>query len=261
MVGGMRGVCGEHRGVPLAKAISFLLTVMSLLATNGTGRAQDWSVTELHYQGGNALRHHAVSPSGFQQILTLQHASGWKYGENFFFVDMTCCDGSAANRDIYLEWYPYLSLSAVTGRDISWGPIRDIGPLGGLNWGAQSKFVKITPGFRFQLDLPGFSFANLDYLYMVDKNQGLAAGGAPGALNWVPAPHIGCCCSPSCDLTLANYLPGNQGASLPESNSMLGSTSSVSRTPTRSSPNSCWFFAFRRSLSGLQYSPIWEGMC
>ena len=175
----MRGVCGEHRGVPLAKAISFLLTVMSLLATNGTGRAQDWSVTELHYQGGNALRHHAVSPSGFQQILTLQHASGWKYGENFFFVDMTCCDGSAANRDIYLEWYPYLSLSAVTGRDISWGPIRDIGPLGGLNWGAQSKFVKITPGFRFQLDLPGFSFANLDYLYMVDKNQGLAAGGAP----------------------------------------------------------------------------------
>ena len=78
-----------------------------------------------------------------------------------------------------MEWYPYLSLGAVTGRDISWRLIRGVGPLGGLNWGAHTKVLKITPGFRFQLDLPGFSFANLDYLYLVDRSQGLAAGGAP----------------------------------------------------------------------------------
>ena len=175
----MRGSYGEDCGIRFPRTVWLLLPALLLLVAIRTGLAQDWSVTELHYQGGNALRDHEVSPSGFQQILTLQHASGWKYGENFFFVDMICCAGSAANRDMYLEWYPYMSLSSVTGKDISWRRIKDIGPLGGLNWGAQAKFVKIAPGFRIQLDLPGFSFANLDYLYMVDKNQGLAAGGAP----------------------------------------------------------------------------------
>ena len=175
----MRGFCRQDYGIRFPEKVLLLLPALSLMAAIGTGRAQEWSVTEVHYQGGNALRDHEVSPSGFQQILTLQHASGWKHGENFFFVDMVCCAGSAANRDMYLEWYPYLSLSSVTGKDISWRRIKDIGPLGGLNWGAQAKFLKIAPGFRVQLDLPGFSFANLDYLYLVDKNQGLAAGGAP----------------------------------------------------------------------------------
>ena len=175
----MHGFRGEKCGNRFLRGVWLLAPAVSLLVTSGTGRAQDWSITELQYQGGSALRHHEVSPSGFQHILTLQHASGWKYGEHFFFVDMTCCAGSAANRDMYMEWYPYMSLGSVTGKDISFGRIKDLGPLGGLNWGAQAKFVKVAPGFRIQLDLPGFSFANLDYLYMVDKNQGLAAGGAP----------------------------------------------------------------------------------
>ena len=169
----------EFQGRFLRKIIMLLIVAVCPAGASGTIRAQGWSVTEFQYQGGHALRRHPVSPDGFQHILTFQHASGWDYGENFFFADMQCCAGSGANRDIYMEWYPYLSLGAVTGRDISWRLIRGVGPLGGLNWGAHTKVLKITPGFRFQLDLPGFSFANLDYLYLVDRSQGLAAGGAP----------------------------------------------------------------------------------
>ncbi len=159
------------------------LVAVCLLVSSGIAQPQGWSATELQYQGGRSLSKHPLSPAGFQHILTLQHASGWEYGENFFFLDMKCCAGSDANRDMYLEWYPYLSLGAVTGQDIAWGLIKGVGPLGGLNWGAQSKVLKITPGFRFQLDLPAFSFANLDYLYMVDRNQGVTAGGAPKESN------------------------------------------------------------------------------
>ena len=179
----MPGIHGAlHRG--LFREVTRVLPVaVCLLVSSGMARAQGWSATELQYQGGRSLSEHPLSPSGFQHILTLQHASGWEYGENFFFLDMKCCAGSDANRDMYLEWYPYLSLGAVTGKDISWGLIKGIGPLGGLNWGAQSKVLKITPGFRLQLDIPAFSFANLDYLYMVDRNQGVAAGGAPKESN------------------------------------------------------------------------------
>ncbi len=176
----MLGISGEFQGQLLLKTIKLIFIAW---VASGTIRAQGWSITELHYQGGSVLRPHPVSPDGFQQILTLQHASGWRYGENFFFADMECFTRSGASRDVYLEWSPYLSLGAITGRNISWGLIRGIGPLGGLNWGKRSKVLKIAPGLRFQLDLPGFAFANVDYLYLVDRSQGLAAGGAPKESN------------------------------------------------------------------------------
>lgn len=171
----------------------------ALFAPRTPARAQGWSITEAQYQTGAAMQEHEVSPTGIQHLLTFQHVSGWSLGENFFFVDMACCEGAgAADRDIYMEWYPFLSLEALTGREFAWGPVRGIGPLGGINWGAQDKVLKITPGFRLQLDLPGFAFANLDYLYLVDRSAGLAEGGAPKSgnshvidFNWVLPFEIG----------------------------------------------------------------------
>jgi len=162
----------------------FALVTGSLLVSHDHARAQGWSVTEVQYQVGAAMKEHDASPTGIQHLLTFQHASSWNRGENFFFVDMACCEGAgAANRDIYMEWYPFVSLESVTGRKFAWGPVRGVGPLGGINWGAQDKVLKITPGFRLQLDLPGFAFANLDYLYLVDRSAGLAEGGAPESDN------------------------------------------------------------------------------
>lgn len=153
-------------------AVAFVAT---LVATGAAPVTAQWSTTEAHYQGGSALRDHAVSPTGFQHILTLQHASGWSRGENFFFVDMTCCSGAGiANRDIYGEWYSYLSLATFSD-----GLLRGVGPIGGINWGAQAKVLKFTPGVRLALGLPGFAFANLDYTFMVDRSAGLDGDGAP----------------------------------------------------------------------------------
>ena len=105
-----------------------LATACCLLLFSGTARAQGFSITEFQYRGGSSLGEHPVSPAGFQNILTLQHPSGWNYGENFFFLDMKCCEGADANRDMYLEWYPFLSLGAITGQDYSWGPSRASAP-------------------------------------------------------------------------------------------------------------------------------------
>ena len=154
--------------------------LVGLMAPLSAG-AQGFSRTEFQYQGGSAWVEGDLSPPGFQHVLTLQHASAWSHGSNFFFVDLSCCDDPVSNRDAYLEWYSHLSLGALSGKEISLGPVRNINVIGGLNWGAQSRFTKLTPGVQLQLDLPGFAFANLDFVYLVDVGAGLEGGGAPKA--------------------------------------------------------------------------------
>ncbi len=155
------------------------LALMAVAAFPAVAAAQGFSRTEFHYQGGPAVVAGALSPPGIQHTLTLQHASAWSHGDNFFFVDMVCCSEPVSNRDMYLEWYPTLSLGALADRELSFGPVRDIGVIGGLNWGAQPALTILAPGVRLALDLPGFAFANLDFLWLLDRSAGLEGGGGP----------------------------------------------------------------------------------
>ena len=154
--------------------LAVAVAVVVVVGASAPAAAQ-WSTTEAQYLGGSALRDHAFSPPGFQNILRLQHASGWSRGENFFFVDLTCCEGAgAANRDVWGEWYTYLNIFT-----FSRGPLGGVSIMGGVNYGAQAKVLRFTPGARLGLDLPGFAFANIDVMWMVDRSAGLDGDGAP----------------------------------------------------------------------------------
>ena len=160
--------------------LSFPVLILTLVVAPVAAEGQViFSRTEFQYQGGSAVVEGDLSPPGFQHTFTLQHASGWSHGDNFFFVDIVCCDDPVSNRDMYLEWYSTLSLGALTDSEVSFGPVRDIGLIGGLNWGAQPKVSVLTPGVRLALDLPAFAFANLDFVWLVDRSGGLGSGGAP----------------------------------------------------------------------------------
>ncbi len=156
-----------------------LLPLLALSLVPARAATGQWSVTELQYQGGFALEEGPLTAPGFQNVFTWQHASGWALGENFFFVDFYCCEGAAFDRDAYSEWYSYLDFEAVTGREVSFGPVRGVGPVIGINWAAQAKMLRWAPGLRFRLDLPGFAFANLDLNWLVDQSAGVEGGGAP----------------------------------------------------------------------------------
>lgn len=70
-------------------------------------------------------------------VLTLQHFSTWKYGSNFFFVDVA--DGPELSTldevpGLYLEYAPVLSLGSL-GAPVSAGPLRDVGVTVQLNTG------------------------------------------------------------------------------------------------------------------------------
>lgn len=139
-------------------------------------RAADWSTTELQFQYGKL--DNAFAPgSQNTPILTLQHASGWKYGDNFFFVDLID-QTDDDNYDAYAEIYLNLSLGKITGKNLGLGPIRDFGIIGGLNWAADANAQAWLPGVRLAWDLPGFAFANTDFMAYLTDNPG-GDGAAP----------------------------------------------------------------------------------
>lgn len=160
------------------------LALLSLIVWQ-PATAADWSNTELHIQIGNLdVPSFAGGGDSDHVIYTLQHASGWKYGDNFFFIDVL--DGDRAgfqDFDMYGEWYTNFSLGKITGKPVGRGLVKDVGIILGFNWAADANVKKYLPGVRLSLDLPGFAFANLDITAYLDDSEGVASGGAPSEDN------------------------------------------------------------------------------
>jgi len=110
-------------------------------------------------------------------IYTFQHASAWKYGDNYGFLDRYELDETG--EDLYGEFYANFSLGKMTGRPIRFGPISDVGILAGYNWGRDTKVRKYLPGVRLSWDLPQFAFLNTDFTLYLDDNAGADRGGVP----------------------------------------------------------------------------------
>lgn len=146
-------------------------------AVTAAGPARAAGVNEIHLQYGN-LRNITAAGGGSTEtfIITWQHASEWRYGNSFFFVDqINRGDGS----DIYTEAYTGLSLGKIAGRKIGIGPLRDTGPRIGINWGADTNVRRYLPGWRFAWSVPGFRFFNIDFYGFFDDSKGVRSGGVP----------------------------------------------------------------------------------
>lgn len=128
----------------------------------------DWSTTEIHYQYGKLKQPFQQKEAG-TTIVTFQHASGWRYGDNFLFVDTIMPHGEKV--DYYGEYYGNLSLGKITGVDLAIGPIRDFGVLMGVNWAPEPGVLKYLPGLRLSWDLPGFDFLNSDVTAYIDYSD------------------------------------------------------------------------------------------
>ncbi len=70
-------------------------------------------------------------------ILTLASATGWTYGDSFFFADVTNLDhGSEGENDfgsVHAEWNLRGNIGELTGRDLSAGPVSDLYVTGQLD--------------------------------------------------------------------------------------------------------------------------------
>jgi nucleoside-specific outer membrane channel protein Tsx len=143
--------------------------------------AEIWGNTEVQLQALGELERVGTGGTADTTIITFQHAGGWEYGDNFFFMDYSRYSVNndanfpvADSSELYGEWYSNFSLGAISGNDLSFGPVKDIGVVAGFNFAPEVDSAWVLPGVRFALDLPGFAFAQIDVTGYIHQGGGSA---------------------------------------------------------------------------------------
>lgn len=107
----------------IASALTFAVSIGA--------QAADWYMTNFQYLGGNGHRVPIANnlPGDHRNVLTFEHANGWKYGDNFIWYDITNPNRKGPNglgTDVYTEISPRLSFSKISGKKIGMGPLTDV---------------------------------------------------------------------------------------------------------------------------------------
>ncbi|MFT4172643.1 MAG: hypothetical protein QM639_08810 [Rhodocyclaceae bacterium] len=144
--------------------------------------AADWSDTSISYRYGDKFSEPGIDKDVAKDIVTLTHADGFKYGSNFFNVDVLIsdhndpqADGSSGAQEIYLVYANQLHLSKVTGKEFKYGPISDFAWSTGFD--LSSKNTAFAPKVRKFITGPVVKFgfpigwADVGLMYYKEKNH------------------------------------------------------------------------------------------
>lgn len=109
-------------------------------------------------------------------MITLEHVNGWKYGDNFFFIDITNPDRSDEETETsyYAEISPRLSLNKITGRDLGAGILKDVLITTTAEIG--EGFHNYLYGLAIDLDLPQTPVFQINYYVRNEIGLGKDAG-------------------------------------------------------------------------------------
>lgn len=144
---------------------------LSLLAFDTTSL----SVLNGKFDGDSAI--YDTSDKGNKTTFTFETFTKEEMGDVFFFVDYTIADKyklySTKKTGLYGELAPRLSLSYLTGNDLSNSVVKDVFIATQLNAGDGSDFRAELVGLGTDLNVPGFDFFSLNaYFKHVDLTIG-----------------------------------------------------------------------------------------
>ena len=148
--------------------IPFAAAVVALASFNAG--AAEWSDTSIGYRYGQKFAEPYGPNDISKSIFSLTHASGYKYGSNFFNADMLLAndkDPSApgahsGSQETYVVYRNTLDFGKISGSPIAFGPVRGVGLTLGFDWntksdaGYNSKKRMLVAGPTLMLDVPGF---------------------------------------------------------------------------------------------------------
>lgn len=141
----------------------FLWVVAGLFAVNlSFAGAAQWSSTNVQYLYGDRYTDVGTNTEVSASIITLEHVNGWKYGDNFYFVDITNPDRGASKlgTGYYGELSPRLSFGKMTDKDLSFGIVKDVLITTTAEIG--SGFQNYLYGVAIDLDIPKTPVAQIN---------------------------------------------------------------------------------------------------
>lgn len=180
----------------------------------------DWSDTYIGYRYGNDFAEPYVGEGIQKHIVNLGHSSGYKYGTNFFNLDLLESDRKNTNaQEAYVVYRHTLDFGKILGKNLAIGPARGFGFTLGFDWNTktgdsyQSRKRMWVFGPTVMLDVPGFLNVGLfmlresnhpaavqaagrsrysyDSHWMLNLAWGIPVGGSgfsfEGYLNWIGA--------------------------------------------------------------------------
>ena len=162
-----------HRGI--VRAI-----VVALCAALAPGaHAQDqqsFAISNLNVRYGWSFQEPGIAEDVPKNVFTFENTAGGRLWSSYLFVDVlrSWSDADANAKEVYGEWYPTLSLRALSGRERSKSILADVGVTVGLNTGVRSTGSSpfaVLPGLTFTFNVPGFDFLGVNAVAYIDRGR------------------------------------------------------------------------------------------
>ena len=131
--------------------------------------AADWSDTSISVRYGSKFAEPFNTKDISKTIVALTHADGYKYGSNFFNVDLLNSDskdpavgGKSGAQEAYVVYRHTLDFGKLNGTTYKFGPFRGVGLTAGFDWntkndiGYSSRKRMLVLGPTLMVDVPGF---------------------------------------------------------------------------------------------------------
>lgn len=144
-----------------------LITLLAVYSTTAFAGAAQWQTSNVELLFGSGYELGDNSRSTF----TFEYANGWKYGDNYFFLDVVnpFRDGQNSTNDLYAEFSPRLSIGKITGKNMGFAFVKDVLLAGTVEMGQYSH--NLLYGVGFSLDLPKFAFADINIYIRDNPNE------------------------------------------------------------------------------------------
>jgi len=170
----------QTRSPRRAGSAALVMAATAAILASGGAAASTWSDTSLSWRYGTDFREPTDPNKITKNIYGLTHASGYKYGINFFNVDLLASnskDPGANNtggaHEAYVVYRNTVDLGAVSGAKLGGGPIRSYGATIGFDWNAKQDFFgsakrMLVIGPTVMFEVPGF----LQFSILAAKERG-----------------------------------------------------------------------------------------
>jgi nucleoside-specific outer membrane channel protein Tsx len=164
--------------------------VVLLSASAVPAIANDFIDNSISWRYGDKFREPFNNQAISKSIVSLTHASGYRYGSNFLNIDVLKSDSkdpsSATSTsgavEAYVVYRHTLDIGKISGRDIRLGPVRGVGITGGFDFNAKgdagynSRKRMLALGPTLMMDVPGF--LNVSLLALWESNNPSISAGA-----------------------------------------------------------------------------------